>query len=1072
MRGTPHLALYSQIFALWAVLALPAAQPELPLPWKAPLGDAAWTAQPSWLANPAASGTFSASVAEAVTSLRVTAPQRGMKWTWNLPTPVPLAGRHYVAMRYRARGISPQGHYALCFLGTTPSGSIDYQVAVAPSELRADGRWRTATASLESVAAKLPSLTGLACEVQALSADAQLELQDVRLTEQLPAVPLSDLCSWRPGADFAGFRPLPLPAGAITNGADWLQRLRLTNWPQTNLITVEAVPFELARGELRFAATPLEKKADLHVPVGCHASELLLFLLAEFQGPEEAAYGEGRFSTIHDVDRFRVRLEYTDGTADEMLPLDAGSRQFGVTGEAQVLVAAADFAKVVKEVVVRDLTRQAAFAVAAVSARVERKRAFPEALEQTPPLALAPKRHKPSAAQSGLKLAGHNLQVTCGACRAVIGFEGQPRWRQLEDLATHWKMLTHESPLVELTVDGKPISPGAYSLRSLSAADHGSSGGPQCAAQYDIGGAAGLTLSMTVGPSGSDGLAIQLAVTNAGSEPRRIALRGPRIGPYLLGAEANDSYYLFPKRGAAFDNRPCTYRERYCGLFPLQFIETLNSAASRGLTLRTEDTNCLWKHYVLEKNGSGLLMGLDYEERVLGAGERLQTPRTVLSLTDGSAGRGLASYRSWVSSWYQPLTPRKPWFRDVFNFRQRFLYWLDPLYDGQRLDLGRALDEGQREFGGVDYLHLFDWGNCEPYGRIYGRTGDYSPFDRLKGGEAALREAIAGVQAGGIPVGLYIEGYLLEERGKLGQQFGKDWQLIDPAGKGSRWPDSTELFTCSFVPQWREVQASTYAEKARELKPDGMYIDEYGFAGANVDCWSTAHGHGRPGYAVAGEQECTRLIRRSLEAAKPGVALYTEESPVDVVSQLQDGSFTYALSTARQTATLVPLNLVRFALPTFKTIEILYCDKPTGSWATGVKWVFFNGEAIWLEGPAAEWFEPETREAIRRCHDILRRHRDAFRSDSPTPLLPTLQGGVFANAFPAAGKTVYTLYNSRHRTVRGDLLALPWEEGVSFEDAWHEKPAITRHVRGSAVISGQLGPNDVGCFVANHRPPQ
>jgi hypothetical protein len=137
-----------------------------------------------------------------------------------------------------------------------------------------------------------------------------------------------------------------------------------------------------------------------------------------------------------------------------------------------------------------------------------------------------------------------------------------------------------------------------------------------------------------------------------------------------------------------------------------------------------------------------------------------------------------------------------------------------------------------------------------------------------------------------------------------------------------------------------------------------------------------------------------------------------------------------------------------------------------------VKWVFFNGEAIWLEGPAAEWFEPETREAIRRCHDILRRHRDAFRSESSMPLLPTLQGGVFANAFPAAGKTVYTLYNSRHRTVRGDLLALPWEEGVSFEDAWHEKPAITRHVRGSAVISGQLGPNDVGCFVANHRPPQ
>jgi hypothetical protein len=135
-------------------------------------------------------------------------------------------------------------------------------------------------------------------------------------------------------------------------------------------------------------------------------------MLAEFQGPEEPAYGEGRFRSIHDMDRFRVRLEYTDGTADEMLPLDAASRQFGVAGEAQALVAAADFAKVVKDVVVRDLTRQAAFAVAAVSARVERKRGFPEAIEDSPALAAKPRRGRSLAAQRGLELSGADLQVT------------------------------------------------------------------------------------------------------------------------------------------------------------------------------------------------------------------------------------------------------------------------------------------------------------------------------------------------------------------------------------------------------------------------------------------------------------------------------------------------------------------------------------------------------------------------------------------------------------------------------------------------------------------------------------
>jgi hypothetical protein len=180
---------------------------------------------------------------------------------------------------------------------------------------------------------------------------------------------------------------------------------------------------------------------------------------------------------------------------------------------------------------------------------------------------------------------------------------------------------------------------------------------------------------------------------------------------------------------------------------------------------------------------------------------------------------------------------------------------------------------------------------------------------------------------------------------------------------------------------------------------------------------------------------------------------------------LQDGSFTYAMSTARRTLTRVPLNLTRFAIPDFKTIEILYCDKPTGSWATGVKWVFFNGEAIWLEGPAPEWFEPETREAIRQCYRILREYRDAFTTADPQPLVPTLLGGVFANAFPAADRTVYTLYNARHRTVRGDVLSLPWADGAVYEDAWRNEPAAVRRQGDRAILSLELGPHDVGCVV-------
>jgi len=127
--------------------------------------------------------------------------------------------------------------------------------------------------------------------------------------------------------------------------------------------------------------------------------------------------------------------------------------------------------------------------------------------------------------------------------------------------------------------------------------------------------------------------------------------------------------------------------------------------------------------------------------------------------------------------------------------------------------------------------------------------------------------------------------------------------------------------------------------------------------------------------------------------------------------------------------------------------------------------VFFNGEAMWLEGPADAWFEPETRAAIRRCYGILRKHCDAFTTLEPVPLVPTELGGVYANAFPTEGETVYTLYNSRHRTVRGEVLRIPHRPGTTYHDAWHDRPAKFRLDGPDAVITLEIGPHGAGCAV-------
>jgi hypothetical protein len=902
---------------------------------------------------------------------------------------------------------------------------------------------------VRQAAAELPVITGLAIQVQAAGVDALLEVSDIRLINARTASRLADALDWKPGGAWDSFQPVPLATIATGRSETWRSHLRLEDWfgaatvGHRRTATVEGIPFELLTGPADLAVTPLRAKAELRIPVGEPASEVDLLVLALTIGPDEPAYGSGRLRRIEDLDRFRVRLEYADGTMDECLPMNLASKRFGVASGPQVLVAPSDPAKRLDAVVLCDATRQAAFGVAAVTVRTNPVPLYPEAREN-PPL-LRVKAAKPATQ-------GQVLDI-------VLSSAGPPGIERLVHRPTGWNYLSGPCLLVTLRVDGKPLPPS--DLERTPAAK-----GPSEVRWYRVRSADGLRLGLSVTKEGGDRVAITAQVENSGPQNHRVALAAPWL-TYRLAEQPAEAFYLVPKRGAALDHRDCSYRERYCGSFPLQFLDTFSPGLGRGLSLRTEDTQCVRKHYCLKKEASTFTIGVEYPEQTLKPGERFRTPPAVLAATDGDWHRGLEAYRRWLDTWYRPLSPRKPWFREVFNFRQRFLWTQDPLYNTRdgTLQLNRAIEEARQEFGGIDYLHLFDWGNCGRYGRIYGRTGDYSPYDYLLGGQESLRKAIAAVQAQGVPVGLYIEGYLLEERGKLGRTSGRQLQSIGPDGKGRYWPDSSEMFMCAGGKQWQEVQASTYAAKVRELGVDGMYLDEYGFAGENQDCWSPNHGHAVPSYAVTAERDCTRIVRRRIDAARRNLALYSEESPVDVTSQYQDGSFTYAMASAQGTPTLCPLNLTRFALPDFKTVEILYCDKPTGSWATGVKWVFFNGEAIWLEGRASEWFEPETRKAIRRCYAILRKHRDAFTTLRPIPLAPTEQGGVYSNAFPSEGKTVYTFYNARRGTVRGPVLRLPHRDGASFFDEWNQRPAHVERAGPVDLVHLELGPCDVGCLV-------
>jgi hypothetical protein len=313
----------------------------------------------------------------------------------------------------------------------------------------------------------------------------------------------------------------------------------------------------------------------------------------------------------------------------------------------------------------------------------------------------------------------------------------------------------------------------------------------------------------------------------------------------------------------------------------------------------------------------------------------------------------------------------------------------------------------------------------------------------------------------GVPVGLYIEGYLVDPQSDLGKAHGKDWQLLGPKGEPYTY-FAPSFNLCAWVEAWQEYLAATYRRARAETGAVGFYIDEYGFSGPGHLCYNPGHGHPIPVSLVAGERRMTQRVR---EAVGPDAVVYTEESPTDVNSQYQDGSFTYNISCARDEWSPSHVNLYRFAFPSFKTIEIITCDHPLGSNVEAVKRILFNGEAIWLEGIRDRWFAPETRAAITRMHTVLRANRECFAGDWPTPLVPTLVEGVYANAFAqrqdGRGKTCWTVYNTNYRTVRTDLLQVPHLAGATYREELSGKALTPRRQGETAVLALELGPRDV-----------
>lgn len=565
---------------------------------------------------------------------------------------------------------------------------------------------------------------------------------------------------------------------------------------------------------------------------------------------------------------------------------------------------------------------------------------------------------------------------------------------------------------------------------------------------------------------------LSLSVKNTSDKPVDVTVTFPIVkGVHFAEDRNKDLYYLYPKEGWASTNENADEDNYYGRWFPLQFVDIYDKD-NGGFYIMTKDTTAYPKKYCLKKKDGKIDFKVTHQIKRLQPGEVWNMPATVIGAHKGDWHGGFNAYRDWVKTWYKPIAPRKQWFQDIYNFRQVFLHtffgeegaW-DPVT--KKIRLLEYVNDAEKAFGGVDYVHIFDWMR-EPEDRIY----NYTPWKYL-GGHQQLKDQIATLYSRGIRTGLYYQGYKIYRKSEIGLKYGKDWETIIAPGKDCG--DKGYHYPCPSAPGWQEYFTDVAKRTTELLNTNGVYFDQYGF-GYLTDfygCYNAEHGHPdlvgpiQPNYMGIGEINMWKKLRTKINQ---DVVTYNEEMPTDVGTQYLDGTYTYAINKSGFTPSKNPssVNLFRFIFPGFKIIEMLAVDRPfDDNVTTQLKNVFFNGEGIFLQGPLNDtgWFTTAAKNVIRKTHAILRSNKDAFRSDETMPLIKTMNDDVHCNYFHTPKKNVWTFFNVSKSDFAGNILKVPHMKGAHYYDAWHFKPITPVIKDGYAILNIKVKSQDAGCVV-------
>jgi len=365
---------------------------------------------------------------------------------------------------------------------------------------------------------------------------------------------------------------------------------------------------------------------------------------------------------------------------------------------------------------------------------------------------------------------------------------------------------------------------------------------------------------------------------------------------------------------------------------------------------------------------------------------------------------------------------RKPaYFWGAKNYNCCFAMMCDEtFYDSKsgRYTLEAYLDRGEVEFGGYDSIVLW-----HAYPRIgVDERNQFDFYRDMPGGIARLRKLVAAAQRRGVRVFLDYN----------------PWDMGTRRESGSAAPDGSDIATLAGAQKlYSRGDVRTLVAMVEALNADGIFLDTMPWAPPE--------------------------LRQSLDAVHPGIIFEGEvalplEHVVDHHGSWAQGRTFFASE--------VPGVLRNKWFERRHMMHLIDRWNFDHSAELHTAWMNGTGMMVW-ENVFGIWlgWSPRDRSLLKSMVRIQRRFAGLFNGKRWTPLVPTLQAGVYASLWEADGLRLWTLINQNQEPAKGPLLEIEPVPGDQYFDLIAGRGTHSDSA-GKTSLTGQIPPRGIGCFLA------